>query len=237
MGEPLLLAEGIGKKIGARTLVEPIDLRIAKGEALALCGGNGAGKSTILRMISGIARPSSGTLRVGGWTWSGNRRAFAKQIGYMPDDYSFSQVMTAMEALSFWAALRGEGKERALEALDVVGLKEKRNDNVQTFSKGMRQRLLFAQAILAKPPLLLLDEPTNGLDPYWMDEFAVQIRELKRKGHAIILSTHQLTVAEEVADAVVFLNEGKKCGEGRVEAYRARFGEHPLHAAFREALA
>lgn len=237
MDEPLMIAEGIGKKIGARTLVEPIDLRIDKGEALALCGGNGAGKSTILRMISGIARPSSGSIRVGGWTWSGNRQAFAKQIGYMPDDYAFSQIMTAMEALSFWAELRGVSKARVLETLDVVGLKEKRNDNVQTFSKGMRQRLLFAQAILAKPPLLLLDEPTNGLDPYWMDEFAAKIRELKREGHAVILSTHQLTVADAIADAVVFLNEGRKCGEGRVEAYREKFGEHPLHAAFREALA
>ncbi|MFC4304476.1 ABC transporter ATP-binding protein [Cohnella boryungensis] len=237
MANPLVLATGIGKSIKKQTLVEPIDLKVAAGEVLALCGGNGAGKSTILRMIAGILQPTSGEIQVNGLTWAGNRAQFARQIGYMPDDYQFTQGLTAMEALSFWASLRGVDKTRVLETLAIVGLEEKRHAKVQTFSKGMRQRLLFAQAILAKPPLLMMDEPTNGLDPYWMDEFVRLIREVKREGHAVIFSTHQLPVAEEVADQVIFLNQGKKCGEGSVEQYRARYGDHPLHAAFREVLA
>jgi len=236
MAEPLLVADGISKTIKNQVLVEPIDVKLGKGEVLALCGGNGAGKSTILRMIAGIMRPSGGSVRVNGWDWTRDRSQYAKQLGYMPDDYSFSPGLTAMEALSFWAALRGVGKERVLEALELVGLEQKRSGKVQTFSKGMRQRLLFAQAILAEPPLLLMDEPTNGLDPYWMDEFVRLLGELKRRGHAVVFSTHQLQTAEEIADRVVFLIDGRKCGEGSVESYRQLHGQHPLHAAFREAL-
>jgi len=236
MDEPVVLARGITKSIKGRALVEPIDLSVGAGEALALCGGNGAGKSTILRMIAGITLPSGGDIRVNGYAWREKRKAFARQIGFMPDDYLFTPGLSAFEALSFWSALRGVGKTRVLETLAIVGLEDKKDEKVRTFSKGMKQRLLFAQAILAKPPLLMLDEPTNGLDPYWMDEFVRLIRELKREGHAVVFSTHQLPVAEEVADRVVFLNGGRKCGEGSVAEYRARFGDYPLHAAFREAL-
>ncbi len=236
MADPLLVANGITKTIKKQVLVEPIDVSLEKGQVLALCGGNGAGKSTILRMIAGILRPSGGSVRLNGWEWTKNRAEYAKQLGYMPDDYAFSPGLTAMEALSFWAALRGVGKARVLEALELVGLEHKRGGKVQTFSKGMRQRLLFAQAILAEPPLLLMDEPTNGLDPYWMDEFVRLLAELKRRGHAVIFSTHQLQTAEEIADRVVFLIDGRKCAEGDVESYRAIYGEHPLHEAFRAAL-
>jgi len=236
MAESLLIAEGIGKTIKKQSLVEPIDLRLEKGEVLALCGGNGAGKSTILRMIAGILKPSVGRVRLSGWEWSRNRVEYANQLGFMPDDYSFHPGLSAMEALSFWAALRGVGRSRVLETLEMVGLETKRNDKVQTFSKGMKQRLLFAQSILAEPPLLLMDEPTNGLDPYWMDEFVRLLRELKERGHAVIFSTHQLQTAEEIADRAVFLIQGRNCGEDTLDSYRSRYGEHPLHAAFRAAL-
>ncbi len=236
MAEPLLVADGISKAIKRSVLVEPIDIKLDRGEVLALCGGNGAGKSTILRMIAGIMRPSSGSVRLNGNDWTRSRAEYSRQLGYMPDDYSFSPGLTAMEALSFWAALRGVGQARVLEALELVGLKDRRSGKVQTFSKGMRQRLLFAQAILAEPPLLLMDEPTNGLDPYWMDEFVRLLGELKKRGHAVVFSTHQLQTAEEIADRVVFLIDGRKCGEGSVESYRKLHGEHPLHSAFRAAL-
>ena len=236
MAESLLVAEGMTKAIKNQVLVEPIDVRLDKGQVLALCGGNGAGKSTILRMLAGILRPSGGSVRLNGWEWASNRAEYAKQLGYMPDDYSFSPGLTAGEALNFWAALRGISKLRVQEVLETVGLEHKRSGRVQTFSKGMRQRLLFAQAILAEPPLLLMDEPTNGLDPYWMDEFVRLLDGLKQKGHAVVFSTHQLQVAEDIADRVVFLIEGRKCAEGDVESYRAIHGEHPLHAAFKAAL-
>jgi len=236
VGEPIIQMIGVSKKIKKQMLVESIDLEVAPGHVLALCGGNGAGKSTILRMVVGIQQPSTGEIRVNGMQWRKERKSYAKHIGYMPDDYQFSQGLTALEALSFWAALRDVSKERVAETLSRVGLTDKRNDKVHTFSKGMRQRLLFAQAILAKPPLLVMDEPTNGLDPYWMNEFVVLINEVKCEGHAVIFSTHQLEIAEEIADHVVFLNQGRNFGGGSVEHYRILHGPQPLHAAFQKAL-
>jgi ABC-type multidrug transport system ATPase subunit len=181
-------------------------------------------------------QPSLGAIQVNGFAWNKDRKSYANQIGYMPDDYQFTPGLTAFEALSFWAALRGVSKQRIDDTLIMVGLENKKNNKVQTFSKGMRQRLLFAQAILARPPLLILDEPTNGLDPYWMNEFVQLILEVRKEGHAVIFSTHQLPVAEEVADHVVFLDQGRNCGEGSMEHFRTKYGSHPLHAAFHEVL-
>ena len=111
-----------------------------------------------------------------------------------------------------------------------------RNKPVSSFSKGMKQRLLFGQAILAKPPLLVLDEPTNGLDPYWMDEFVQFVLTAKADGHAIIYSTHQLSVAEASADEVVFLHNGEVARSGSVSAFREEYGSDGLHAAFSTSL-
>lgn len=236
MVKPALKMVGVCKRIKNRPIVEGIDLELAQGRIAALCGGNGAGKSTVLRMVAGIAQPSAGDIYVNGLQWKKDRLAFSGQIGYMPDDYRFSPGLTALEALSFWAALRNVGKAGVTEALTVVGLEEKKHGSVSTFSKGMRQRLLFAQAILAKPPLLIMDEPTNGLDPHWMDEFVGLLRAIRKNGQSVLFSTHQLEVAEETADKVVFMNEGRSRGEDTVANYRARYGTPALYAAFREAL-
>jgi Cu-processing system ATP-binding protein len=234
--EPVVIVEGVSKCIKNQTLVEKIDIEIAAGQVLALCGGNGAGKSTIIRMIAGIMQPSSGAIYINGLQWRKERKAFAKQIGYMPDDYQFSQGLTAAETLSFWAALRQVPKLRVEETLVLVGLSDKKNKQVNTFSKGMRQRLLFAQAILAKPPFLIMDEPTNGLDPFWMNEFVQLINRTKLEGCTVLFSTHQLQIAEEVADHVLFLNNGRNCGEGSVAHFRDLYGSHALHTAFQEVL-
>ncbi|WP_256757977.1 ABC transporter ATP-binding protein [Cohnella sp. WQ 127256] len=236
MDDTIVKVSGVSKSIKGQQIVDNIDLSIASGQVLALCGGNGAGKSTILRMIAGIMQPTHGNIQINGMQWGKDRANFAKQIGYMPDDYQFSNGLTAYEALSFWAALRCVPKQRIVEVLTLVGLEHKKNNKVHTFSKGMRQRLLFAQAILAKPPLLIMDEPTNGLDPFWMNEFVQLVKGIKQEGHAVIFSTHQLQVAEEVADYVIFLNNGVNRGEGTVDNYRMKFGAQALHAAFHEAL-
>lgn len=229
-------ATNLSKSIKKQTLVEPINFTVAAGHVLALCGGNGAGKSTILRMITGIMQPSTGEIEVNGLQWKRDRKGFAKLIGYMPDDYQFSHGLTAWEALAFWGALRSVSKKRIEEVLERVGLADKRNNRVQTFSKGMRQRLLFAQAILDNPPLLIMDEPTNGLDPFWMNEFVRLINGVKEEGNCVIFSTHQLQIAEEIADHVIFLNQGRSYGYESLADYEAKYGAHPLHAAFQAVL-
>lgn len=236
MADPLVKVIDVNKMINKQRIVEQINLSIDAADIVGLCGGNGAGKSTILRMIAGIIQPSSGEIHVNGLQWKRDRRRFAEQIGYMPDDYQFPQGLTAQEMLSFWAALRRVPEERVGEVLAIVGLEDRKNKPVSTFSKGMRQRVLFAQAILAKPPLLIMDEPTNGLDPYWTSEFVKLLRHIKQEGQTVLFSTHQLEIAEEIADSVVFLNAGQSCGGGTLRQLRETYGKYPLHAAFQDSL-
>lgn len=237
MADWIVRMQGISKMIRKQQIVAPLDLELERGKVLALCGGNGAGKSTIIRMLVGISQPSTGTIEVDGVQWKRNRKAFAGKIGYMPDDFNFGAALTAWETIRFYASLKGVSSDQALEMLELVGLTDVRNKKVSAFSKGMRQRLLFAQALLAKPQLLVLDEPTNGLDPYWMDAFAKLVLELKNQGHTIVFSTHQLDVAEQAADEAIFLNQGKVISRGLVADYIAAYGVRGLNNVFAESLA
>ncbi|WP_159884819.1 ABC transporter ATP-binding protein [Paenibacillus puerhi] len=232
MDKPVLVVKGVGKDIGKKTILGSIDLQLRSGQSLALCGGNGVGKSTLLRMIAGITRPTRGSIALGGIQWADNRRRYADQLGYMPDDYLFGQGLSAEETLSFWASLRKVSQARVSETLELVGLSEVRRNPVTSFSKGMRQRLLFAQALLAKPALLLMDEPTNGLDPYWMDSFAELVRFAKGEGHAVLFSTHQLQIAEATADHVVFLKDGGIAEQGTTASILERYGPYGLQTVF-----
>lgn len=229
-----VIVNGLGKRIKNQTIVEDISFRLDSGHVLAICGGNGAGKSTLLRMLAGIMRPTSGEIMVNNLRWSQDRKRYANQMGYMPDDYQFSQGLTAEEALLFWASLRKLPRERVEEVLVMVGLGEQKHKRVTTFSKGMQQRILFAQAMLAKPALLIMDEPTNGLDPFWMQEFVHLLKAIKQEGHMVVFSTHQLEVADDIADQIMFMNQGCNVGEGTADEFRNQYGS--LHAAFHQSL-
>ncbi|MFF2888602.1 ABC transporter ATP-binding protein [Paenibacillus sp. NPDC057967] len=232
MSETFVHMEKVHKAFKGKTVIEELQLSISRGESVALCGGNGAGKSTLLRMLAGIMRPTSGTITVNGLRWGEDRRRYARQIGFMPDDYRFTPGLTAMDTMIFWAKLRGLGKKSAADALDLVGLSDTGSKPVASFSKGMRQRVLFAQAMLAEPPLMMMDEPTNGLDPYWMESFVGLVREASARGQTILFSTHQLQIAEALADRIVFLRDGHILLDGRREDIRAAYGEAGLHEAF-----
>lgn len=233
MNKPVLYVNDVTKTIKNQTILHGITLQADQGSAIALCGGNGAGKSTLLRMIAGISQPTTGSISVAGIEWKNNRKQYARQIGYMPDDYLFSQGMSAEETLNFWASLRSVDHVSIQESLKLVGLSDVRRKPVTSFSKGMRQRLLFAQALLGKPTLLIMDEPTNGLDPYWMDSFVELVNNIKREGHTVIFSTHQMHIADAVADTVVFLQEGKVARSGPIGSYREDDETYGLHKAFR----
>ncbi|MFJ9500739.1 ABC transporter ATP-binding protein [Brevibacillus centrosporus] len=225
------------KKIADKVIVQPFDLQIQPGEVVALCGGNGAGKSTILRMIVGILSLTSGKISLNGKTHVEQRVDYLEQIGYMPDHFNFAAGLTARETIRFYAALRGKPVEVADNALRAVGLEEVKNKRVTQFSKGMQQRLLFAQAILAKPALVVLDEPTNGLDPYWMDAFVDLVRDLKQAGQSVLFSTHQLQVADTVADRAIFLMNGHVVRDSSIQEYQAEYGALGLYGAFADLFA
>jgi ABC-type multidrug transport system ATPase subunit len=224
MAEPMLVVDRVTKIVGRRTLVREASFVAHPGEVLALVGPNGAGKSTLIRMIVGAMPPTRGMVTVDGFGWERHRKEFARRVGYMPDDYRFGGRLSARETLMFWANLRGVQRERVDEALEETGLADVGRKPAATFSKGMRQRLLFAQAMLARPPLLVLDEPTSGLDPLWQVEFVRLVRKLSEAGHTVVFSTHQPEVAEALADRVVLVDRGEVLEEGSAaEALRAFF--------------
>lgn len=175
----------------------PLNYEIKEGTIVALTGGNGAGKSTFIKLLTGIVRPTTGNI-----TW--NR----KKYSYMPDDLEFPEHFTALEALEVLGALKNVKLSRCLNVLEYVGLYDVRNEKIGTFSKGMKQRLSFAQVLLADEEALILDEPTNGLDPYWLKWLKESLVSKKESGKTIIFSTHDLTFAEQIADEVLFFYSG-----------------------------
>ncbi len=234
MPEAFVKFDRVQKTIREHQIIRDISLNVRKGEIAALCGGNGAGKSTLLRMLAGIFQPTLGSITIGGCSWKDNPGRYAGLIGFMPDDYRFSAGLTAMETLTFWARLRGLGKNRAAEALAEVGLENTGRKPVAAFSKGMRQRVLFAQALLARPPLIVMDEPTNGLDPYWMESFMALVRKAAADGQTVMFSTHQLQIAEALADRIVFLRGGSVVFDGTKDEIYERYGHEGLQQIYGE---
>ncbi|MGE7114024.1 ABC transporter ATP-binding protein [Lysinibacillus sp. NPDC047702] len=169
------------------------------GRVLALVGGNGAGKSTLIRLLTGQEKQKSGEI-----IWHK-----PQSIRYMPDDVDFPSMLSAIEILQLLASFKNVDKEEQENVLKRVALWDVRKQRVKQFSKGMRQRLNLAQSLLGNGSLLILDEPTNGLDPFWIAELKKMMLEEKNKGCTVIFSTHLLAFAEEVADDVLVLHEGK----------------------------
>lgn len=183
-----------------------------EGRILALAGGNGAGKSTLIRLLTGQEKQQSGEL-----LWRERQ-----DVRYMPDDVDFPSMLTATEILQLLASLKKVGKKEIEEVLKRVGLWEVRKQKVQQFSKGMRQRLNLAQSLLGGGRLLILDEPTNGLDPFWIAELKKMMLEEKEKGCTVLFSTHLLAFAEDLADDILILHEGKVLASGDLQGVLAQ---------------
>src|SRR5690625_1427430 len=174
MEQPKIVVDiqSLSKSMKKKNLLLQLHYQLTGGKILALCGGNGAGKSTLIRLITGLMKPTKGHVLINGLHRKKHQQHFTKQFGYMPDDFLFQQKMTTKETIHFYAQMKQIDKTRYEEVLQEVGLHEKMNELVGNFSKGMKQRLLLAQALLATPDILILDEPTNGLDPYWVKRFS-----------------------------------------------------------------
>ncbi|MDQ0154866.1 ABC transporter ATP-binding protein [Robertmurraya andreesenii] len=197
------------KRFNEHSMVGEIDLALRKGEIFALCGGNGAGKSTLIKAITGVIRATSGEIMVDDVVMKPQSLPYKALFSYMPDHMMFAPQLTGEEVLTFFARLRGIPIERVKEVLLLVGLDDVRNRLIKHYSKGMQQRLSFAQALMPNSPFLILDEPTNGLDPYWLFQFKAIIRAEKEKGTTILMTTHVLSLVEELADRVAFMENGK----------------------------
>ncbi len=209
MAEATVALSGVAKRYGALTAVSGVDLSLGQGECIALVGHNGAGKSTLIKLMLGLIRPSEGAVRVLGEDPAASRAVRGKAgIGFLPENVAFPPAMTGLELLVFYARLKGERTDGLGDLLGRVGLAEAGRRRVGTYSKGMRQRLGLAQALLGEPRVLLLDEPTTGLDPELRRQFYEIVRTLRDGGATVLLSSHALTELEERADRVVVMNRG-----------------------------
>lgn len=203
------------------TVVNKLNLNLEKGEVLGLFGHNGAGKTTTMKMILGLIEPSSGEVRVFGnnpFDTSFGHHRF--RLGFLPENVAFYQQLTGLEVLKFFARLKKVSTRRCSELLQQVGLDPAAHRKVKTYSKGMRQRLGLAQALLTEPSLLLLDEPTVGLDPIATQQFYVIVDELKHKGCSIMLCSHVLPGVEKHIDTAAILAQGSLRAYGSLDELR-----------------
>lgn len=218
----LLTASQLSKTFGNFTAVNKVDIHINAGEMIALAGHNGAGKSTLMKMLLGLLTPTSGSISINGH--SATSLAARQLIGYLPETVALYPNMTGFETLDFFADLKHVSRERNHELLTRVGIIEAAKKRVGTYSKGMRQRLALAQALLGQPKILLLDEPTTGLDPASRADFYRILDELRAQGTAILLSSHALAELADQADRIVIMKSGVKTADGDLHALRRDAG-------------
>ncbi len=216
---------GLVKRYRKTVAVNELPLQVRSGEIVGLVGPNGAGKTTALRCISGVLRPSQGTIRVGGFDVVTAEREAKQLLALVPETPNPYELLTVREHLQLVA--RAYGTEGLLEAegeevLRRLSLADRRDDLVLTLSKGMKQKLAVACAFIHGARLFLLDEPLMGMDPKAQREFMLMVREAVEGGAGALVSTHILDTAERVCDRIVVLNEGRKIAEGTVDDLRAR---------------
>jgi len=202
----LIRAEGLGKQYGERWVVSDLDVEVGQGEIFGFLGPNGAGKTTTMRMLAGMIAPTTGRAWIGGVDLAEDANVVRSRIGLLTEAPGLYERMSAAANLEFHARLHGlptaKRRERVRACLDMLGLWERRNDQVAGFSKGMKQKLAIARAVLHEPAAVFLDEPTSGLDPESARDVRAFILELRDAGRAIFLCTHNLDEARRLCDRI-----------------------------------
>jgi ABC-2 type transport system ATP-binding protein len=233
------------KSYGTLQALRGVSLSIGQGEVYGLLGQNGAGKSTLVKILLSIVRATRGSARLLGLEVPS--AASRERVGFLPEDHRFPEYHTGRSALDFYGALSGMGREdrrrRSAELLERLGISKEADRKIRTYSKGMKQRLGLAQAILHDPELVFLDEPTDGVDVLGRVQVRDLLLELKGRGRTIFLNSHLLSEVERVCDRVGILKEGRLVAEGTVESLTRAENvteirvEGPLDAAWPELLA
>jgi Cu-processing system ATP-binding protein len=231
----VVAVRGVTKHFGAVHAVDGVDLEIGRGELFGLIGHNGAGKSTLFKMMLGLIPTTSGEIRIAGASVGGaDFRGVRRKIGYLPENVVLYDNLNGLETLRFFARLKGADPAQCPALLEQVGLVHAAGRRVREYSKGMRQRLGFAQALLGQPRILFLDEPTTGLDPEAIREFYATLKRLQAQGVTMILTSHILAEIQERVDRLAIMAAGKVQAVGTVQALREQM-DLPLWFAVRVA--
>ncbi len=213
------------KRYGGFTAVNAIDLEVPAGELFGFLGPNGAGKTTTLRMIAGILRPTAGLVQIGGIDIAANPIAAKSKLGFIPDRPFIYEKLTGAEFLRFVAGLYGQDgpvvEHRARELLALFDLEEWRDELVESYSHGMRQKLIISSAFVHRPEVIVVDEPMVGLDPKAARILKDLFREYTRRGHTIMMSTHTLEVAEAMCDRIAIIQGGVIRASGTMTELRS----------------
>ena len=210
--------QSVNKQYGNETVVRNVNLNVQAGECVVLVGHNGAGKTTLMKLMLGLTRPTIGSVEVLGGNPAFNAAvAQHKTLGYLPESVAFYEAMTGREVLRFYARLKNVNNQDCEKLLDLVGLGDASKRRVGTYSKGMRQRLGLAQAMLGDPHLLFLDEPTTGLDPLLRQHFYELIDGLHKEGATSVISSHALNEVEARADRFIIMKSGIVVASGTLD--------------------
>lgn len=229
---------GNDKKINFKTAVDDVNLSIEDNEIFGLLGKNGAGKTTIIKMLTGQLQPTAGEIFFGELTFQKNKTAIKKMLGVVPQHINFDQELTVAENLELHARLYGLEKTyrqaRIDELLNYIELGDYKNYSVKKLSGGMKRRLLIARALIHRPQIIFLDEPTVALDPQVRRRIWNLIQDLQKNGATIILTTHYIEEAEKLCDRVAILNEGKLIAVDTPKNFCQRLEKNSLEDVFIE---
>jgi ABC-2 type transport system ATP-binding protein len=224
----MIVCQNLTKRFGALTAVDNMSLQVRAGEMFGFLGPNGAGKTTTIKMMTGLLRPTSGTAIIGGHDIQQEPLEAKKILGYIPDNPFLYEKLTGREYLHFMAdlyAVAHQDRARRIEdLLRLFELEEKGNELIQGYSRGMRQKIGLAGALIHTPKVIFLDEPTVGLDPKSARTMRDILRELCRRGTTVFISTHILEIAERMCDRVAIVVKGRMIASGTMDELRAIVG-------------
>jgi ABC-2 type transport system ATP-binding protein len=220
----MIQLDQVSKTYGHKVALRDLTLHVPAGELFAFLGPNGAGKTTTIKLMCGLLFPTAGTIRIGGFDLKDQGDLARRQISYVPDQPFVYERLTGREFLQFIASMYAMPRDRARDRMDAMidtfGLGDFIDDLTSNYSHGMRQRTVFAAALLHEPKLLIVDEPTVGLDPRSIRLLKDLLRNEARRGVTVFMSTHSLDVAQELADRIGVINDGKLIGIGTLETLR-----------------
>ncbi len=220
----MIVCQNLTKQFGDLTAVDNLNLNIGAGELFGFLGPNGAGKTTTIKMLIGLLRPTGGICRIGGFDVHEQPLDARRVLGYIPDNPFLYEKLTGREFLHFMADLYRVGQEKREERigdlLELLNLQDKGNDLIGGYSRGMRQKIALAGALIHSPKVIFLDEPTVGLDPRGARTMRDILREMTQRGTTVFISTHILEIAERLCDRVAIINKGHIIAQGTLEDLR-----------------